>query len=137
MNKEIEEYLKDEDDYIEDFGIKYKRIHINNGDLKTLLDYITNLQEENKKLKFYLSTSDKETQTYINKLERINNEQYKVIQENKAYINECVRLQTIIDKAIDYIEDNSIHFVTSEKVGNYFANCSSDELLDILKRKDK
>lgn len=47
MNKEVKEileYLKDEDDYIEDFGIKYKRIHINNGDLKTLLDYITDLQ---------------------------------------------------------------------------------------------
>lgn len=60
MNKEIEEilkYLKDKDDYIEDFGISYKRIHIDNGDLKMLLDYITNLQEVNEKLRNGLETA--------------------------------------------------------------------------------
>ena len=49
--KEILEYLKDKNDYIEDFGIKYKRIHIDNGDLKILLDYITSLEQENERLK--------------------------------------------------------------------------------------
>lgn len=42
---------------------------------------------------------------YINHLERIEEEQYKAIQACKAYINECVRLQAIIDKAIEYMEN--------------------------------
>ncbi len=49
--KEILDYLQDKDNYIEELGVAYKRIHINNGDLNLLLDYITNLQQENERLK--------------------------------------------------------------------------------------
>ena len=47
--KEILEELKDEDNYIEDYGFRYKRIALD--DVWHLLDYITNLQEENERLK--------------------------------------------------------------------------------------
>ena len=49
--KEILDYLQDKDNYIEELGVAYKRIYINNGDLNLLLDYITNLQQENERLK--------------------------------------------------------------------------------------
>ena len=42
--KEILDFLKDKDDYIEEYGYEYKRISLE--DTKILLDYITNLQEE-------------------------------------------------------------------------------------------
>ena len=50
--KEILDYLKDKDDYIEDYGYEYKRISLE--DTKVLLDYITNLQKENEKLKLVI-----------------------------------------------------------------------------------
>ena len=46
MNNEIKEildFLKDKDDYIEEYGYEYKRISLE--DTKILLDYITNLQD--------------------------------------------------------------------------------------------
>lgn len=49
------------------------------------------------------------------------------------YIEE---LHNKIDKAIEYINKNSIYFATSEKVGNYFSNCNCDDLLEILKDSD-
>lgn len=52
MNNEIKEildWLKDEDIYLEDHGYQYKRISLK--DTKILLDYITNLQQENEKKK--------------------------------------------------------------------------------------
>ena len=72
MNKEVKQildYLKNEDDYIEDLGIKYKRIYINNGDLKTLLDYISNLQRERNNFKTALDESSE----IIGELEEENN----------------------------------------------------------------
>jgi len=52
MNKEIKEILedlKDEDKYIEEYGYQYKRVSVE--DTKVLLDYITNLEQENERLK--------------------------------------------------------------------------------------
>lgn len=85
--KEILEYLKDKDDYIEDFGISYKRIHIDNGDLKILLDYITNLQEELKSANDSISW---------------HNNRFKAVARDKA------KLRKIIDKAIDCIYNHPI-----------------------------
>lgn len=42
--KEIIEYLKNPDFYVEDFGFSYKRISLDETNI--LLDYITNLQNE-------------------------------------------------------------------------------------------
>ena len=63
--KEILEYLKDKNDYIEDFGVSSKRIHIDNGDLK-LLDYITNLQQEIKETNKLLSIANDGVVSYSN-----------------------------------------------------------------------
>ena len=51
MNKEIERILnelKDEDNYIEEYGFRYKRIALD--DWWLLLSYIEQLEKENKKL---------------------------------------------------------------------------------------
>jgi len=85
--KEILDYLKDENDYIEDFGISYKRIHIDNGDLKILLSYINNLQQENEKLKAQLTNTEWEYQNTRCKYEK----QYKkgTTEEVIEDIEEC------------------------------------------------
>ena len=52
MNDEINEiieYLKDEHIYVEDFGYSYKRLSLDEN--KALLNYITNLQEENERFR--------------------------------------------------------------------------------------
>lgn len=46
---EILEWLSDKDIYLEDNGYLYKRISL--GETNLLLDYITNLQDENNHLK--------------------------------------------------------------------------------------
>ena len=51
MTKEIKEILNELSDkckYIEDYGYQYKRISLE--DIELLLDYITNLQQENERL---------------------------------------------------------------------------------------
>ena len=51
MNNEIKEILnnlKDKCKYIEDYGYQYKRLSLEDTEL--LLDYITNLQQENERL---------------------------------------------------------------------------------------
>lgn len=50
--KEIIEYLKNPDFYVEDFGFSYKRISLDETNI--LLDYITNLQQRIDKATDYL-----------------------------------------------------------------------------------
>ncbi len=47
--KEILEFLSNENYYIQDIDCKFKRLYLD--EVKTLLDYITNLQEEKDKYK--------------------------------------------------------------------------------------
>lgn len=47
--KEILEFLSNENYYIQDIDCKFKRLYLD--EVKTLLDYITNLEEENRILK--------------------------------------------------------------------------------------
>lgn len=101
--REILEYLKDKNDYIEDFGISYKRIHIDNGDLKLLLDYITNLQKEIHK-QIHTSIVQKKQ---INNLQKRNSRQRLANQKQQDLI---LKLQEEIHKkeamydslAVDY-----------------------------------
>ena len=65
MTEEIKEILDDlgnKDNYIEEFGYQYKRISL--FDSFQLLDYITNLQQENETLKDTLKLRT-EISTYI------------------------------------------------------------------------
>lgn len=79
MNNEIKEILVNIKTKYNDY---YVQDIVSGKDLKILLDY-------------------------INHLERIKEEQYKAIKDCKAYISECVRLQAIIDKAIEYIDNHN------------------------------
>ena len=45
---------------------------------------------------------------------------------------ENIKYKSVLDEIREYINEHSIYFATKEKVGNYFANCSCDELLQIL-----
>ena len=88
--KEILDFLKDKDDYIEEYCYEYKRISLE--DTKILIDYITNLQEENEELK--------------------KNQRY-----HKKFGNDYIfELQERIEKAIDYIKINicDIKFMKKE-----------------------
>lgn len=50
-------------------------------------------------------------------------------------INELKRKEDVINKARKYVKENSIYFAIKDKIGNYFANCNCDELLEILDDK--
>ena len=100
MNDEIKEilgYLKDEDDYIEDLGINYKRIHIDNGDLKTLLDYITNLQQDNEMYAQLKDEYEEEIKDLQQNYNRIYNEDCKLREEHNitdiSLLDENYKLQ--------------------------------------------
>lgn len=45
-------------------------------------------------------------------------------------------LQQRIEKAIGYINKNSVLFAELHKQGNYFINCNADKLLEILKGEE-
>ena len=86
MNKEIKEildWLKDEDIYIEDYGYQYKRISLK--ETTQLLDYITNLQQENQRLE--------------ENNQNMQEEMARVWEENE-------RLKEDKRKAIEYIKEN-------------------------------
>lgn len=71
-------------------------------------------------------------------------EQYLLENKSKAQIINILidteeyveQLETIIDKAIEYVEDNTVYFAEKDKHGNYLVNCESDELMSILKGED-
>jgi len=55
---------------------------------------------------------------------------YKDLSEQLQKENQ--QLKSVLDEIREYINKNSIYFATKEKVGNYFANCNCDDLLQIL-----
>ena len=65
--KEILDYLRDKDNYIEEFWYQYKRVSL--GECSQLLDYITNLQKENERLQT-TANNCKEVIEYIYKLQQ-------------------------------------------------------------------
>ena len=75
--KEILDELKDEDNYIEDYGFRYKRIALD--DVWHLLDYITNLQDKYERMK----------------------------ENAEILSNGCNELEQKIDKAIELINKHS------------------------------
>ena len=151
MNDEIKvilDYLKDENDYIEDFGISYKRIHIDNGDLKLLLDYITNLQQENEYLKLSNPEMNIEHFRIINenkrKIDNLRKQNKDLQQENerlkewkKDLLKENIELENIRKEAIEYINKNKHLSMFAdcrepEEDWNYDLECSANDLLNIL-----
>lgn len=56
--KEILDELKNEDNYIEDYGFRYKRMALD--DVWYLLDYVTNLQDYKSRIEKALSIIEKQ-----------------------------------------------------------------------------
>lgn len=54
-------------------------------------------------------------------------------EENEKLNNQLEKYKEVIDKAIGYINKNSVYFAELHKHGNYFINVNVDKLLDILK----
>ena len=112
--KEILDWLKDEDIYLEDYGYQYKRISLK--DTKILLDYITNLQQENEELKknqrfhkngVFSLEYDKETLSdMVEDLQQENERLNEILVWKQEHEKE---LHTRIEKAIEYIEDNTYY----------------------------
>ena len=88
--KEILEWLSDNDIYVEDNGYQYKRISLR--ETKLLLDYITNLQEENEFLK-------------LNNPE-MNMEHFRIIKENKRKIDNLREENKRLKEEIEILTSN-------------------------------
>lgn len=101
MNKEIEELLnelKDEDNYIEEYGFKYKRIGL--GDWWLLLSYIEQLEKKYKELKDRNEiTIDRNIEAY-RIVEQLENNRDKVIEicdfYNKKYQKDPLENQKVL-----------------------------------------
>jgi len=111
MNKEIEEIL-DRLDYNE-WEVDLYKIPINWCEMYSIRDYITNLQEENKRLKEQLDMLVKDDE-----------KQQKII----------IDLQQIINKAIEYIENYKD--IQAKNVYVDFDLKDINKLLDILRGED-
>ena len=129
MKDEIKEIL-DKLDKIKTFG--YNPDIINSfcyRDLITLLDYITNLKEENEKFKEYARSY------LISKIERKNKElelvKTKLIEEH----NKCYDYKSRCEKAIEYI--NKYPCETWYYAKDRQLILRQDELLNILQGVDK
>ncbi len=123
--KEILDELKNEDNYIEDYGFRYKRIALD--DIWYLLDYITNLQEENKEIKNTIDFIDNKYKNTINYNE-------KLIEYNQDYKSRC-------EKAIEYINKNKHLSMFAdcrepEEDWNYDLEINPRDLLNILQGVD-
>ena len=87
--KEILVFLSSENYYIQDIDCKFKRLYLD--EVNKLLDYITNLQEENERLKENAEHNDK----VVDKA-RWNEMIYKSRNEKAIeYIDNIIRLQEI------------------------------------------
>ena len=126
--KEILDKAKEISDYGAD-GKQHTRM-FNQFEAKALLDYITNLQEENERLK--------ETNVYCNRTDCVgrikDSRKYdSVYQEKEDY-------KTRIDKAIEFVKKESKKCYTNQTsenplkvIGNFMWH--TDKLLDILQGK--
>lgn len=167
--KEIIQYFKDDIDYLEE-ELKYpnfkgRYITIRDKEceyLRKLLDYITNLQKENKHLdevnchlRKKINNDDfDETMKDIkdNLIARINRQEceihnlkeelqaYKKERENILDKSKRLNYKLRIDKAIELIEENLTFYITiggtnERKLIGY--NKAFDELLKILKGSEK
>ena len=105
-------------------------LHIKGGCIsyyvdRHISDYVNKIQKENQQLKADKADYGNKAQVEIDLLE----------EENKQLKEQLQQKEEIIDKARKYVKENSIYFAIKDKIGNYFANCNCDELLEILDNK--
>lgn len=110
----------------------------NKEDIQQLLDYITNLQEENERLKELVNPK---TQIFIDTQdmeERYGEELYK------EYLEKQVKdYKSRIEKAVEYIENTPLYETTYDynmeeelEIQNVSDETASNKLLDILNGKE-
>lgn len=95
MNNEIEQLLIQLEYFIEENYKYYNDVELNKNQIKQLLDYITNLQQENKRLK--------ETNVYCNRTDCVGRikdsiKYDSVYQEKEDYKSRCEKVDEIIKK---------------------------------------
>lgn len=152
--KEILDYLKPKYDIVDELGNDYKKVKFKN--CKLLLDYITNLQQENDELK----ESNKRLNSVINDLKKpVNyyqyaskyvkdeNERLKEQLQNKGIVKTCENCEWFgtcphsyreydyksrCEKAIEYIHKMWLAKLTPDTVSK-----TKGDLLNILQGSDE
>lgn len=140
MNEEIKEILdrlKDEDDYIEEYGFRYKRIALD--DVWYLLDYITNLQQDLDKANDIIEKDrqfNKGRLLDIAKLKEENEELNRMceIYSKSLYNAELTDYKSRTDKAIEEIK--RVLDIWENKP-NEIATLDLEYLLNILQGSDE
>lgn len=127
MNDEIKEILED---------LRNKNMSVDDlthNDKTKLLDYITNLQEENQKLKkIYIKPTF--TKRKIEELQQENLKLKEVISSVKEdYLNERAK----VDAAIEYIKDSGITFLNLANQRCFCNNNCADKIINILNGGDE
>lgn len=128
MNKEdlVKYFINSTKSYINQYEKEGGSLELTFDNWKLLLDYITNLQEENTKLKqpqIFIDTMDME--------ERYGQELYE------DYLKEQLEnYKSRIDKAIEYIYENAYDEDKKYAIVD-FGETDLDTLLNILKGEDK
>ena len=120
--KEILDWLKDEDIYIEEIGYQYKRISLRES--KLLLDYITNLQEENERLKEDIRKDEVYFKTF--ELAEECDQKQDIIDTYKSRNEKAIEILNEGLKELDKRGRNEVY------IEEYLENA-----LDILKGSDK
>ena len=135
MNDEIKEILEDWKIGIETgedkYGIKVDGIGYNWRELKVLLDYITNLQEENDNLKNIISSVKED---FLN----ANNELTNLQQENerlKEKINEVVNKQQLIEEKFNYKSriEKAVEYIKADYINGLVDGLSWLEVQELVK----
>ena len=131
MNREIKETLDNTLEYLEGINETRNTKILTTNETKILLDYITNLQEENERLKELCDKYEEEHSTTF-KIWTMKMKEMPDYEEKMNY-------KSRIDKAIELInkrkeEDNGIGWLEM-RTEKYFEEC--DELINILKDYDE
>lgn len=107
--------------------------------IKTLLDYITTLQEENKEAHDFDETMKDIKENLIARINRQECEIHNLKEENKLLLQQKQQLQVDLDKATKFIEENLTFYITiggtdERKLIGY--NKAFEDLLKILEGKE-
>lgn len=141
MNDEIKEILDD---------LKNIEDYLSFSEANKLLDYITNLKQENERLKkleykFFYCSEDEESFTLEDYLE-LGNKVYDLEQENERLKEKELLIESDInnayswlkdyksrvEKAVEYIKDSGISFLNLANQRCFCNNQCADKILNIL-----
>lgn len=102
MNNELKEILND----LSYSQHTHHKITLQPKELDLLVDYITNLQEGNEKLKETISKIPRYKMEYELEIDKLKNELEELEKNHDFRVDQVHNLQKRIDKAIEYIKSN-------------------------------